>query len=361
VLSILIAAIEGAEMTRAQSCCVLLACLVLAPLCASAEPIKIRITLQLPITNHLGVNLTQFKAEVEEKTGKEVSIEIFDNSRLYRDQEVVGAIKSGAIEMGSTGNAMFHKYVPALEVFGQPFLFNFDALVQAATLPDGEFRSLLDKAVLETTGIRILWWQAYGSSVFFSKGRDARTPGAIRGKKVRVWAEHMAKFVRACGGTPVLTSANKQHQAAKDGSVDMIMTGITGVESWKLWEVTDTVTRTEHAALEFLVLINDKVWQSLSEEHKAVISAAARKAERRLRKGMADIEEHAFAFAREKGMTVHELTPDEVAEWRACSAGMIDEYMVSAGDLGRRLMTAYGKLRTDPCCSAGPKGDFTLR
>lgn len=80
-----------------------------------------------------------------------------------------------------------------------------------------------------------------------------------------------------------------------------------------------------------------------------------------LRQRMADIEAEAYAFAREKGMTVYDLTPDEVAEWRACSAGIVEDYMNVAGDLGRRLMGAYGKLRTDPCCTSGPAGRFTRR
>ena len=70
--------------------------------------------------------------------------------------------------------------MPALDVFGQPFLFNFEALVRAATDPDGQVRKLLDKAVLDATGVRVLWWQSYGSTVFVSKGRDARTPASIQ-------------------------------------------------------------------------------------------------------------------------------------------------------------------------------------
>ena len=346
---------------RAWSCLVPLACLQLAASGAGAEPIKLRVTLQLPITNHLGVNLTQFKAEVEEKTGKAIAVEIFDKSRLYRDDQAVDAVASGAIEMGSVGISQFVKKMPALDVFGQPFLFNFEALVRAATDPDGEIRKLLDKAVLDVTGTRVLWLQSYGSSVFVSKGRDARTPAAIRGQKVRVWADNVAKFTRYCGGVPVVISASKQYQAVKDGAVDMLMTGITSVESRELWKVLDTVTRTEHAALEFLVVINERVWQSLADNHKAIISTAARKVERDLRQSMADIEAKAYVFVLAKGMKVHDLTPNEVAEWRACSAGILDEYMSNAGEIAHRLMAAYGKLRTHPCCTSGPKGDFTLR
>src|SRR5262245_64247403 len=99
----------------------------------------------------------------------------------------------------------------------------------------------------------------------------------------------MANFTKYCGGVPLLISASKQHDAVKDGTVDMAMTGITGVDSRQLWNVTDTITRTEHAALEFLVIINEKVWQSLDERARTVVSESSRKAEQELREQMADI------------------------------------------------------------------------
>jgi hypothetical protein len=56
------------------------------------------------------------------------------------------------------------------------------------------------------------------------------------------------------------------------------------------------------------------------------------------------------------------LTPDNVADWRACSADMVADYMDRNGELARRLMAAYSKLRTDPCCTAGPsEAAFTRR
>ena len=97
------------------------------------------------------------------------------------------------------------------------------------------------------------------------------------------------------------------------------------------------------------------------ESHRATILETAQKVERDLREQMASIEENAYGFAREKGMKIYELTPDQVAEWRACSSGIVEDFMNNAGDLGRRLMVGYGKLRTDPCCSSGPAGAFNGR
>jgi C4-dicarboxylate-binding protein DctP len=339
----------------------LAACLACVPWRASAEPIRLRVTLQLPMTNHLGVNLAQFKAQVEKRSGGTIQIEIFDNSRLYRDDQALDAVASGAIEMGSIGISQFARRVPALNLFGQPFLFNFEALVRAATDPDGEVRKVLDKAVFDETGVRVLWFQSYGPTVFLSKGRHAKVPAGIQGQKVRAIAENHAKFFTLCGGIPVVVSASKQYEAIKDGTVDMLVTGITGVESRQLWKLLDTVTRTEHAVLEFLVVINERIWRSLSDDHRAIILATGREVERELRQAMAEVEEKAYAFARSKGMKIHEPTPNEVAEWRACSAQMIDEYMNNTGETARWLMEAYGNLRTQSCCSSGPKGEFTAR
>ena len=342
-------------------CFFLIGFLLLGPVDAGAEQIKLRVTLQLPISNHLGANLTQFEKEVARRSDGAIAVEIYDNSQLFKDDEALGAVASGAIEMATITYQQLTQKVPAIGIFEQPFLFNFEALVRAAASPNGEIRQLLDQAILEATGTRVLWWQSYGSSVFFSKDQDATHPTGIRGRKIRVFGENMAKFVRYCGGVPFPISASKQHQAVKDGTVDMAMTGVTGVDSRELWKVTDTITRTEHAALEFLVIINERVWQSLDERGRTVVLESSRKVEQELREQMAYIEAMAYAFAREKGMKIYELAPNDVAEWRACSVGLLEDYMNEAGELGSRLMAAYGRLRMQPCCNTGPAGTFSLR
>jgi hypothetical protein len=110
-----------------------------------------------------------------------------------------------------------------------------------------------------------------------------------------------------------------------------------------------------------VVIINEAVWQRLSENHKTILIDAARKAERDLRDQISEIEADSYRFAREKGMKIYELTPDQVAEWRACSSGVLDSYMRTPGDQIRQILAAYGRLRTDPCCSVGPGGSFTGR
>jgi C4-dicarboxylate-binding protein DctP len=326
---------------------------------AAAHEVKLRATLQVPASEpYLGVPLVEFKELAEKRSNNAISIEILDKGQLYIDTQVVGAVASGAIEMGVAGTYQFAKRIPEITIVEQPFLLNFDALLRAAVGPGSEMRALIDKAVLAAAGVRVLWWQPAGTAVFFSKGTDLGEPHAIAGQRVRVFSEITATLTRQCGGHPAIISTSKMHDAIKDGLVDLSMGAITSVEPRGLWQVADIVTVTNHVPIEFLLLVNENAWASLSPAHQAVIAGAARDVERRARDRAAVNEANAYAFSRSNGMQVRALTADQVAEWRACSAGMLEDYMGLGGDLSRRLLAAYAKLRTDPCCMSGP-GDTT--
>jgi TRAP-type C4-dicarboxylate transport system substrate-binding protein len=80
--------------------------------------------------------------------------------------------------------------------------------------------------------------------------------------------------------------------------------------------------------------------------------------EKDLRENMPAIEAKNYEFARSKNMTIVTLTQNQLAEWRACSAKVFEEFMKSNADTAVRMMAAYAKLRTDPCCNQQPAGTF---
>jgi C4-dicarboxylate-binding protein DctP len=325
------------------------------PLGADAQQVNLRATLQVASSEpYLGVPLVRFKEEVERRSGKTISIEIYDRGQLYIDTQVVDAIASGSIELGVAGTYQFAKRIPDISIVEQPFLLNFEALLHAAVAPDSEIRKMIDDTVLQATGVRVLWWQAAGTSVFFTRGRDATEPEAINGKRVRVFSQITAEMTKACGGTPTIISTSKMHDAMQDRTVDLAMGSITSVEPRELWKVADTITMTHHVPIEFMLLVNERTWQSLAPEHQAIVAEAARDVERATRERVAQIEGEAYAFAQSKGMKVRALTSDQVAEWRACSAEVLIDYMGVNSELARRLVAAYGRLRSLPCCTTAP-------
>src|SRR5262249_26039497 len=118
-----------------------------------------------------------------------------------------------------------------------------------------------------------------------------------------------------------------------------------------LWQVTDTIVNTKHSPSLFIVVINNKVWESLSASQQQALSDAAGAGQERVWDLFAQVEGDAYAFAGSKGMKVYQPSPKEVVAWRECSAPVLESYVERIGDLGPKLFAAYGKLRTDPCCN----------
>ena len=310
---------------------------------ASAAETTLRISLQLPLKSHLGQNLTLFKEEVESSSNGEIEVQIFDSAQLYKDKEVPQAVGSGSIEMGVASLTRYVGDIPAVDIFYQPFLFNSADKVRKATAKGSGVRDPLDEAILDT-GSRVLWWQAYGGAIMLSNGVVLKTPADIKDKKVRVFGKTLGEFVEAVGGTPTLISGSEQFLAYQRGTVDIGMTGVSGVQSRSLWDVMDTITVTNHADIEFVVVINEEFWQGLPAEHKKIIEAAAANADAAVRDKVAEIEAQAYASAEEQGMTVYRPTAAEIEAWKIGAAPVLEKYQAAAGDLGARVLKAANDL-----------------
>lgn len=310
---------------------------------AQAADVTLRITLQLPLKSHLGQNLVLFKDEVEKLSGGEIAVEIYDSAQLYKDKEVPEAVGSGQIEMGVASLTRYVGEIPAVDVFYMPFLLNTEEKVRAAVAADSPVRKAIDGAIAKT-GSKVLWWQAYGTVILLSNGEPIATPDDMKGKKARVFGKTLGTWVQTVGGVPTLISGSEQFLAYQRGTVDIGMTGVSGVQSRSLWDVMDTITKVNVADIEFIVVVNEDFWEGLTEQQQMWINEAATRAEADVRDRVSDIEATAYQEAEANGMTVYELTPEEVDKWRTASRPVIDQWLEEAGDLGQKVYDAAKKL-----------------
>lgn len=310
---------------------------------AQAADLTVRISLQLPLKSHLGQNLAMFKEEVETNSNGAIEVEIYDSAQLYKDKEVPAAVGSGALEMGVASLTRYVGDIPAVDLFYMPFLLNSEEKVRAAVAPGSPVRGPIDAAIKDT-GSTVLWWQAYGGAILISNDGPVKTPDELKGKKVRVFGKTLGDFVTEAGGAPTLISGSEQYLAYQRGTVDVGMTGVSGVKSRKLWEVMDTITVTNHADIEFVVVANTDWWNELTDDQRSIISAAALKAEAHVRDEMSNIEASAYEAAEEAGMKVYQPTDAEIEAWKAVAAPVYDSFKEKAGDLGSQLLDAASKL-----------------
>jgi C4-dicarboxylate-binding protein DctP len=301
-----------------------------APLVAQAET-SIRVTLQLPETHFVGKNWYDFQKIIEEKSGGELTMQLFPSAQLFKDKEVPEAVGSGAVEAGSAFLGRFTGAVPAVDVVNLPFFFKDEAQLRAAVATGSPMREILDNAILKETGAKVLWWQAFGRNVYLSNGEAVRTPADMENKKVRTYGKVLGWTVEALGGAPTLMSGSKQFLAYQQGAVDVGMTGASAVESRKLYEVMDHMTLSFDSAIEFVAIINNDFFNSLSPEHQQIILEASAEVEQKLRDAIYSEEADSVAALRSQ-MTVVDLTDEERQQWVEATKSVVQRFVDEAGE-----------------------------
>ncbi|RAP41842.1 C4-dicarboxylate ABC transporter substrate-binding protein [Rhodovulum viride] len=298
----------------------------------------LRATVQVSVDHPIGANVVTFKEALEELSGGEIKVEIYDSAQLFKGSEVPKAVASGAIDMGVVLADEYSGTVPAAGIFSEPFLFpSYEVLAKAAA-PESPVRQTFDRLIGET-GTKVLWWQDYGPVQILSKDHPIRTPADMKGKLVRALGKPVGDFIEAVGGTPVVMGGSEQFMAYQRGTVDIGMSGTTAVKSRKLYEVMDHVTMTNHSLAEFIVVINPATYDGLSDQERAWVDEAAHRAEADLRAKTRQQNEEAAAWLVETGnATVTELTPEEIAQWQKASAPAIDIFIKDAGATGQQLV-----------------------
>lgn len=318
------------------------AVIVAAPVLAQAETV-IRVTLQLPETHSLGQNWNAFKEIVEEKSGGELTVQLFPSAQLFKDKEVPGAVGSGAVEAGSAFLGRFTGAVPAVDVVNLPFFFRDEAHLRAAVATGSPMRNVLDAAVLKETGAKVLWWQAFGRNVYLSNGSAIRTPADLSNQKVRTYGKVLGWTVEALGGAPTLMSGSKQFLAYQQGAVDVGMTGASAVKSRKLFEVMDHMTLSYDSAIEFVAVMNNDFFEGLSPEHQQIVSEAAATVEQQLRDAIY-AEEDAIVEEMRGQMTVVELTDEERQQWVDATSSVAQRFVDDAGETAAEVISAVSGM-----------------
>ena len=188
---------------------------------------------------------------------------------------------------------------------------------------------------LKKLGVTALWWQPYGSVILVSKGSPVQNPEQMKGKKVRVFGETLGNVVLASGGTPLAIPNSLQYFAYQHKKVDVGMTTIADIKIKKLWEVMDTISLTNIANMQFLMIANNSWWNSLSPNLRTIISRAALTAEKKSVEILKSIEVSSYKEAIGNGMSIVLISNDDRDYWREKSSPVYKRFLDKTGPKGQ--------------------------
>jgi len=236
----------------------------------TAETIKIRMGNWVPM-HHLIVKgiLVPWANAIEKESGGSIKIDIM-KSALGRPNTYFDLLIDGTLDAAWGVSGHNPGRFTLSEVMDYPFM-GVDAWSTSAAAwltyqkyghKYGEFK-----------GAKVLGFFCYGDPYINMKGSPILKMSDLEGKKIRVGCWIQGEIVKAMGGTPVMLPPTETQQAMARGVADGIVFPLESVEFFKITPVIKSSTLVPGGLYNdtFWLAFNEKKWNSLTEDQRAVI------------------------------------------------------------------------------------------
>lgn len=286
-----------------------------------------------------GAQAEWFAEAVTEKTGGEIVIQIFPNSQLGRLQELAEAVSTGSIAFShNTAGAIGSLYAP-FAAFDTPYLYRDVDHLMKVVAADSPVMQELNEGLVAASGTRALYAFYFGTRQL-TANRQALSPSDLGGVRIRSipFPIYMAT-VEGLGGVPVPVDWSEVPTALATGVVDGQENPLNVLVTANLAEVQSHLMLTGHTSAAQVVMMNDDVWNGLSDANKEAVAAAAEETRARATQEMLEAEDEDLATLREQGMTVigEEDGLDLTAFRESVQARIASEFDGQYGELYQKI------------------------
>jgi TRAP-type C4-dicarboxylate transport system substrate-binding protein len=309
---------------------------VIATSAAHAE--KWDMALAYSATNYHSEIAAEFAAAVTEATGGDLEIVTHPGGSLFGGSEIFGAVRKGLAPIGERLISALGNDNALFEVDSVPFLatgFEDSRKLYEASKP----------ALIEALGesrLHFLYSCPWPPQGFYSI-RAAGSLDDLSGLKFRAYNATTSKMAEGLGMLPTKIEAAELSQAFATGvAQSMISSGSTGYDR-KLWEHVSHYYDVKAWLPRNMVIVNGKVWNRLSDDNKAALTAAAGDAEAKCWAKAEELDSWYIEQFKANGMTVETLSPEMQAEFERVGAELKAAWLERAGDAGQAVLDAYAK------------------
>jgi tripartite ATP-independent transporter DctP family solute receptor len=275
-----------------------------APAFAQAQPKKLVFAHINANPESAAVAFDAMAKAVTERSRGALDMQFFGKTLIPQELEIMNAVKSGSIAMGSPAGAAATVF-PEMGALLVPYLVK--DYQSAYAMLNGRIGDKLNKEIEDKYKLKVLCYFDYGFRHFWTSKKPIIEPRDLRGAKIRVQqAKVFGDTINGLGGNAVPMAWGEVITAAKQGVIDGGDLPIVNQIALKIYEVSKYCSMTFHNYGPTLNTMNLAVWESLSEPQKKLMLDTSREAQAKCRQLTESVDNLAAAKAalEPKGMTV---------------------------------------------------------
>lgn len=215
----------------------------------------------------------KFVGEVDRLSGGKMKIQVYPNSTLGGDRELLESCRAGDIPFVIQNTAPQVPFMQDLAVFDMPCLFDTIEEVREK-VDDGEFYGLVQQVYREH-GYRLLGYADQGFRVM-STNRSIGAFGDFKGQKIRTMENsyHM-DFWKALAAAPTPMTFSEVYIGLQQGTIDAQENPYEVIVSNRLYEQQDYVVETNHLPHLISLIVSDSFFEELMPKEQEILRKAA--------------------------------------------------------------------------------------
>ncbi len=268
------------------------------------------------------IAMDKFAELLSEKTGGEVTLQMFHGGTLGSQPDAVEQVRAGALEVGNFNLGPIGPIVAEANVVSLPFVFK--DVPHMFRVLDSEGGAAI-AAGMAAKGLMPLAWYDAGARSFYNGEKAINTPADVTGMKVRVMNNDLfTGMIAELGGNPSPMAFAEVYQALKTGVVDGAENNWPSYESTGHFEVAGYYSLSQHLIIPECICVNTAAFEGLSADMQAAVTEAAQESALLQRELWAEREAASRVAVEKAGVVVNEVA--DKAPFQAAMAPVYEAY-----------------------------------
>jgi TRAP-type transport system periplasmic protein len=253
------------------------------------------------VAHPMNVRLREAVDKIKEESGGRVEIQVFPNSQLGGDTDMLSQLRTGAIQMFNLSGLILATYVPVASINGIGFAFKDYGQVWPAM--DGALGAYV-RGAIEKAGLQALdnmWDNGYREIT--SSTHPIEAPEDLKGFKIRVPVSPLwTSMFKSLGASPASININEVYSALQTKIVEGQENPLSLINLFKFYEVQKYVSLTNHMWDGFWTLANAKAWAELPANLQDIVARNINAAALKEREDVRKLNESLEGELTQKGM-----------------------------------------------------------
>ena len=275
-----------------------------------------------------GIAATLLEQRVNDEMNGKACMEVFPQSTLYNDDQVLEALLQGDVQMAAPSLSKFEQFTKQFRIFDLPFMFKDIDAVDA--FQNSETGQAMKESMTRRGLLGLAFW--HNGMKQMSANKPLMSPTDAAGLKFRVQNSDVLKAqMAAMGGSPQPMAFSEVYGALQTGVVDGQENTWSNIYGKKFFEVQDGTTETNHGIIDYLLVTStdwvDSLPVDVKEQLMTIVNevTAARNAE------STKVNAEAKQAILDAGGVVRELTAEQRQEWVDVMKPVWDQFREDVG------------------------------